>query len=79
MSTQTLLPAALFLQWNIKLILLPPYAHPLPAARVKKTLKANGSTQTKFKVRCKTYLYTLVVEDSEKAEKLKQSLPPSEY
>ncbi|PWN23577.1 ribosomal protein L38e, partial [Microstroma glucosiphilum] len=48
------------------------------SARVKKTVKVNGSTQTKFKVRCKTYLYTLVVEDSEKAEKLKQSLPPSE-
>jgi hypothetical protein len=57
----------------------PSCSYPLTAARVKKTLKANGSTQTKFKVRCKTYLYTLVVEDSEKAEKLKQSLPPSEY
>ena len=27
-------------------------------------------------VRCSKYLYTLVVEDKEKAEKLKQSLPP---
>lgn len=45
------------------------------SARVKKTLKA-GSTQTKFKVRCSRYLYTLVVDDAEKAEKLKQSLPP---
>ncbi|KAF7150552.1 hypothetical protein RHSIM_Rhsim02G0082600 [Rhododendron simsii] len=30
----------------------------------------------KFKVRCSKYLYTLCVFDSEKAEKLKQSLPP---
>ena len=31
---------------------------------------------TKFKIRCSRYLYTLNVEDSEKAEKLSQSLPP---
>jgi len=31
---------------------------------------------TKFKVRCSRYLYTLVITDKEKAEKLKQSLPP---
>ncbi|VDP10599.1 unnamed protein product [Soboliphyme baturini] len=31
---------------------------------------------TKFKVRCSKYLYTLVITDNEKAEKLKQSLPP---
>lgn len=30
----------------------------------------------KFKVRCSKYLYTLCVHDSEKADKLKQSLPP---
>merc|ERR1712002_735657 len=30
----------------------------------------------KFKVRCSRYLYTLVITDCEKAEKLKQSLPP---
>ncbi|RRT75022.1 hypothetical protein B296_00026415, partial [Ensete ventricosum] len=30
----------------------------------------------KFKVRCAKYLYTLCVFDSEKANKLKQSLPP---
>ena len=32
----------------------------------------------KFKVRCSKYLYTLCVFDSEKADKLKQSLPPGE-
>lgn len=41
------------------------------AAKIKK----NGS-QTKFKIRCSRYLYTLVVNDPEKADKLKQSLPP---
>ncbi|KAF1895155.1 hypothetical protein Lal_00022653 [Lupinus albus] len=30
----------------------------------------------KFKVRCSKYLYTLCVFDTEKADKLKQSLPP---
>ncbi|KAK8556132.1 hypothetical protein V6N13_070201 [Hibiscus sabdariffa] len=30
----------------------------------------------KFKVRCSKYLYTLCVSDAEKADKLKQSLPP---
>lgn len=32
----------------------------------------------KFKVRCSRYLYTLVVTDKEKADKLRQSLPPGE-
>ncbi|KAF2300300.1 hypothetical protein GH714_011513 [Hevea brasiliensis] len=31
----------------------------------------------KFKVRCSKYLYTLCVFDTEKADKLKQSLPPA--
>jgi large subunit ribosomal protein L38e len=51
----------------------------LLAARIKKTLVTRpGSTKTltKFKVRCSRYLYTLVLDDSDKAEKLKQSLPP---
>ena len=34
------------------------------------------SSQTKFKIRCSRHLYTLVVTDAEKAEKLTQSLPP---
>ncbi|TKA27755.1 60S ribosomal protein L38 [Salinomyces thailandicus] len=43
------------------------------SARIKK----NRSTgQTKFKVRCHRYLYTLVLKDNDKAEKLKQSFPP---
>lgn len=49
----------------------------LTAARVKRTQKPSGGVQTKFKVRCTKYLYTLVVDDAEKAEKLKQSLPPT--
>ena len=42
------------------------------AARVKK----NADKQIKFKVRCSRELYTLVLKYSDKAEKLKQSLPP---
>jgi hypothetical protein len=64
---------------------------PQTAARIKKTtLKAKphsttsskskasskNTTVTKFKIRCSRYLYTLLVNDAEKAEKLKQSLPP---
>ena len=44
------------------------------AARIKKNKQTQ---QIKFKVRCQRYLYTLSLKDSEKAEKLKQSLPPS--
>ncbi|CAO1630709.1 unnamed protein product [Jaminaea pallidilutea] len=47
------------------------------AARVKKNVKKTGGTQTKFKVRCSRHLYTLVVDDQEKAAKLQQSLPPN--
>ncbi|CAD0081554.1 unnamed protein product [Aureobasidium vineae] len=35
-----------------------------------------SAQQIKFKVRCNRYLYTLVLKDQDKAEKLKQSLPP---
>ncbi|KAJ3021025.1 60S ribosomal protein L38 [Thoreauomyces humboldtii] len=38
-------------------------------------IKKNAN-EVKFKVRCSKYLYTLVVADFEKAEKLQQSLPP---
>ncbi|KAF2366387.1 Ribosomal protein L38e [Trinorchestia longiramus] len=31
---------------------------------------------TKFKLRCSRFLYTFVIEDKEKAEKLRLSLPP---
>ncbi|KAF2142250.1 uncharacterized protein K452DRAFT_287470 [Aplosporella prunicola CBS 121167] len=43
------------------------------SARIKKTKNTNN---IKFKVRCHRFLYTLVLKDSDKAEKLKQSLPP---
>ncbi|KAL1588511.1 Large ribosomal subunit protein eL38 [Cladosporium halotolerans] len=42
------------------------------SARIKK----NSPQQIKFKVRCTRELYTLVLKDNDKAEKLKQSLPP---
>ncbi|KAL7795349.1 ribosomal protein L38e [Trichoderma ceciliae] len=44
------------------------------SARIKKNKKAHN---IKFKVRCQRHLYTLVLKDSDKAEKLKQSLPPN--
>lgn len=40
------------------------------------TIKKQKNGSLKFKVRCSKYLYTLVVKDSDKAEKLQQSLPP---
>nr|ABV22444.1 ribosomal protein L38 [Oxyrrhis marina] len=36
-----------------------------------------NKTDTKFKIRCTKYLYTLVVKDQAKAKKLQQSLPPA--
>lgn len=45
----------------------------LAAARIKKNKKAGN---IKFKVRCERFIYTLVLKDTDKAEKLKQSLPP---
>ncbi|KAK2072520.1 hypothetical protein P8C59_006868 [Phyllachora maydis] len=42
------------------------------SARIKKS-----KNQQKFKVRCSRHLYTLVLKDTDKAEKLKQSLPPN--
>ena len=43
------------------------------AVKIKK-----NKDNVKFKVRCSRFLYTLVIQDLEKAEKLKQSLPPGE-
>ncbi|PRD29807.1 UNVERIFIED_CONTAM: RpL38 [Trichonephila clavipes] len=49
--------------------------HPLKAAvKIKK-----NSENVKFKVRCSRFLYTFVIQDREKAEKLKQSLPPGNF
>ena len=44
------------------------------AVKIKK-----NKDNVKFKVRCSRYLYTLVIQDREKAEKLRQSLPPGKY
>ncbi|WVR04053.1 hypothetical protein IAU60_001052 [Kwoniella sp. DSM 27419] len=51
--------------------------HTTSAALKTKSAKSKAPTHvTKFKIRCSRYLYTLVLDDAEKAEKLKQSLPP---
>ncbi|CAJ0552141.1 hypothetical protein HG530_008680 [Fusarium avenaceum] len=44
------------------------------SARIK---KSTSTKDIKFKVRCQKHLYTLVLKDTDKAEKLKQSLPPN--
>ncbi|GAA5877700.1 hypothetical protein JCM8547_003801 [Rhodosporidiobolus lusitaniae] len=49
---------------------------------IKKTsARKAGSAQTvtkyKFKLRCSRYLYTFQLADADKAEKLRQSLPPT--
>jgi large subunit ribosomal protein L38e len=44
-------------------------------AKSVKIMKSKDN-KVKFKVRCSRYLYTLVVTDKEKADKLRQSLPP---
>lgn len=42
--------------------------------KIKKAKRTGGVT--KFKIRTNKYLYTLCINDAEKVEKLKQSLPP---
>lgn len=56
--------------------LLTYYLSEILAARIKRNRK---NQQVKFKVRCKRYLYTLILKDSDKADKLKQSLPPGAF
>lgn len=46
-------------------------------AKLVKLMKGKNGV-TKFKIRCSKYLYTLSVKDSDKADKLKSSLPPGE-
>merc|ERR1711879_518582 len=43
----------------------------------QKTGLTSSVSQTKFKLRCSRYLYTLTMDDAAKAEKLRQSLPPA--
>jgi len=64
-----LMPQEIF---EIKELLLKARRKDAKAVKIKKC--KNGAV--KFKVRCSRYLYTFVCKDAEKAEKLKQSLPP---
>jgi len=43
-------------------------------AKLVKIFRAK--TQTKFKIRCSKYLYTMIMSAPDKAKKLEQSLPP---
>jgi len=58
-------------QWQMKVLTRADTS--TTAARIKKSTKTN---QIKFKVRCHRYLYSLTLKDADKADKLKQSLPP---
>jgi large subunit ribosomal protein L38e len=51
------------------------------AARIKQVISRipGVKPKTKFKVRCSRYLYTLSLDDPDKATKLKASLPPGKY
>lgn len=44
---------------------------------VKSAIVKKNTTSTKFKVRGSRHLYTLVLKDKEKAQKLIHSLPPN--
>uniref|UniRef100_A0A060TIU8 Large ribosomal subunit protein eL38 n=1 Tax=Blastobotrys adeninivorans TaxID=409370 RepID=A0A060TIU8_BLAAD len=44
---------------------------------VKSAIVKKNATSTKFKVRGSRHLYTLVLKDKEKAQKLIHSLPPN--
>ncbi|KIW17602.1 hypothetical protein PV08_04797 [Exophiala spinifera] len=46
-------------------------------AKGARLMKSSKSKDIKMKIRCKRYLYTLILKDSDKADKIKQSLPPS--
>ncbi|KAI6222924.1 60S ribosomal protein L38 [Aphelenchoides fujianensis] len=56
---------------DIKEFLLTARRKDAKSVKIKK-----NPTNMKFKIRCSRYLYTLVISDTTKAEKLKQSLPP---
>ncbi|POW13218.1 hypothetical protein PSTT_03901 [Puccinia striiformis] len=66
---------------DIKSFLLIAHRKDAKACRIKKSTRTTGkglpTKVTKFKVRCSKYLYTLVLSDPEKAEKLRASLPPT--
>lgn len=57
--------------YHTRLLLIFIFCHDISAVKIKK-----NPENVKFKVRCSRFLYTLVITDKEKAEKLKQSLPP---
>ena len=61
------------LSYSTRCMLLTNDLLPCAAARIKKSTK---TSEIKFKIRCNRFLYTLKLKDSDKADKLKQSLPP---
>ncbi|KAI4300016.1 hypothetical protein L6164_033436 [Bauhinia variegata] len=84
LSARAKFRASLSLQWKkSSLVKMPKQIHEIKdfllTARRKdaRSVKIKRSKDVvKFKVRCSKYLYTLCVFDPDKADKLKQSLPP---
>lgn len=65
---------------DAKCILFEPAKSDLIAARIQKSYsKLTASKQTKFKVRCSRFVYTLAIDDTDKADKIRQSLPPCNH
>jgi len=63
---------------DIKVFLAHAHRKDAKSIRIKKTASRPLSLKpkTKFKLRCSRYLYTLVLNDTDRADKLEQSLPP---
>ena len=70
-ASRTQCPTDSFLRGPVRALASPAARPPRAAVKIKKSKDV-----VKFKVRCSKYLYTLCVKDLEKADKLKQSLPP---
>ena len=70
-ALRTQCPTDSFLRGPVRALASPAARPPRAAVKIKKSKDV-----VKFKVRCSKYLYTLCVKDLEKADKLKQSLPP---
>ncbi|KAL0491831.1 ribosomal protein L38 [Acrasis kona] len=61
---------------NVKQFLLTARQADASTVTIKKSIKTRTKT-TKFKLRTKKCLYTLVVKEADKAKKIAQSLPPT--
>ncbi|EJT99748.1 ribosomal protein L38e [Dacryopinax primogenitus] len=63
---------------DIKVFLVHAHRKDAKSIHIKKTVSRHVSLKpkTKFKLRCSRFLYTLVLDDPERADKLAASFPP---